>query len=165
MTIEPGLHMMCGKIASGKSTLAEQIRNDLGAVLIAEDAWLHALYAEQMTSVADYVRCMGLLRSVIGPHVVSLLRAGVSVVLDFQANTLEARAWMRGLIEDAGVEHCLHVLETPDAMCLERLRSRNATGEHPFSVSEDQFWQVTRHFVAPSSEEGFCLKVHRPIGP
>lgn len=41
------LHMLCGMIASGKSTMAAQLGATTGTVLIAEDAWLDAL--PQMT--------------------------------------------------------------------------------------------------------------------
>ena len=54
-------------------------------VLIAEDAWLGALYADQMASGADYLRCSARLRGIMGPHVAGLLEAGVSVALDFPA--------------------------------------------------------------------------------
>ena len=87
----PTLHLMCGKIASGKSTLSAQLAASEQAIVISEDTWLNALYHDHLSSIADYVQCMSKLRSIIGPHVVSLLNSGVSVVLDFQANTIESR--------------------------------------------------------------------------
>jgi predicted kinase len=45
------LHMMCGKIASGKSTLSAQLAREGAAVVIAEDAWLDVLFADQMQSI------------------------------------------------------------------------------------------------------------------
>lgn len=149
------LHMIFGKIASGKSTLAQRLAEADRTVLLAEDAWLRSLYGDEMRSVADFLRCSKALRHCVGPHVVDLLRAGVSVVLDFQANTVESRAWMRSLFEQAGSAHLLHVLDVPDALCLERLRARNAAGVHPFSATEAQFWEVSKHVVLPGAEEGF----------
>ena len=159
----PVLHMMCGKIASGKSTLAQDLARAEGAVLISEDTWLHALYGDEMRTVADFVRCSRQLRQAIGPHVVDMLRAGVSVVLDFQANTLDSRAWMRGLFEEAGVAHRLHLLDVPDEVCLARLRARNAAGDHAFAVTDAQFHQVSKHFVAPAVEEGFDVVTHKAV--
>jgi predicted kinase len=154
------LHMMCGKIASGKSTLSAQLAREGAAVVIAEDAWLDVLFADQMQSISDYVRCAAKLREVIGPHVVSLLTAGVSVVLDFQANTVQSRDWMRGLLEQSGAADRLHVLDVPDAVCLARLRARNAQGDHPFAATEEQFWHLSKHFAWPSADEGFEIVVH-----
>lgn len=156
----PVLHMLCGKIASGKSTLAAQLAQHSNTVLIAEDAWLHALFADDLDTVEDYVRCSAKLRGAIGPHVCALLQAGVSVVLDFAANTPRQRRWLRDIIEQTGVSHCLHVLDVPDEACLARLRVRNATGQHPFAVTDGQFCEVTSHFTAPGAAEGFRVLHH-----
>ena len=107
----PTLHMLCGKIASGKSTMAAQLGATPGTVLIAEDSWLDALFADELHSLKDYVRCSSKLQSVMGPHVVALLNAGVSVVLDFPANTVAQRAWMREIIASTEAAHQLHVFD------------------------------------------------------
>lgn len=91
----PTLHLLCGKIASGKSTLAAKLSNESGTVLIVEDEWLGALFADQMSTGADYLHHSSKLRTVIAPHVSAVLRAGVSVVLDFVASTLAQRRWMQ----------------------------------------------------------------------
>jgi predicted kinase len=158
------LHMMCGKIAAGKSTLAARLAAAPGTVLLVEDAWLGALFADRMTSGADYIRYAAKLRQVMGPHVAALLEAGVSVVLDFPANTRESRAWMRGLLEASGAAHRLHLLETPDALCLARLSARNARGDHPFTVSEAQYHRFSRYFDPPAPDEGFTVVTHRAPG-
>lgn len=158
--ISPTLHMLCGKIAAGKSTLAAKLGSANGTVLLAEDDWLSALFSNEMSSPSDYVRCSSKLRKIMGPHVVSLLNAGVSVVLDFPANTLDQRAWMREVIEASSASHQLHVLNTPDELCLARLRERNARSEHAFAVTEEQYFRFSRYFVAPSADEGFNLVVH-----
>ncbi|MYM54170.1 AAA family ATPase [Thalassovita mangrovi] len=156
----PTLHMLCGKIAAGKSTLSSRLEGQDGTVLIAEDDWLNALFAEEMATAADYVRYAAKLRQAMGPHVAALLNAGVSVVLDFPANTVENRAWMRGILQATGAAHQLHVLDVPDEVCLARLRARNAQGDHPFAATEAQFRQFSKHYVAPSPEEGFDVVVH-----
>lgn len=157
----PTLHMFCGKMASGKSTLASELARADATVLISEDDWLHALYSEEMSSVADYVRCTSKLRKIMGPHVVSLLDAGVSVVLDFQANTIEARRWMQEILAASQANHQLHVFDMPDEICIARLKERNAKGEHPFAATEAQFHQITQYFVPPSAQEGFTIVHHR----
>lgn len=155
------LHLLCGKIAAGKSTLTATLGAASDAVVISEDVWLSRLYPE-MATVADYVRCSARLRDAVGPHVVDLLNAGLSVVLDFPANTLANRAWMKGLFEAAGADHQLHYLEVADEVCKARLRERNAQGDHAFAASDEQFDLITSYFVAPRVEEGFNVVIHRP---
>lgn len=159
------LHLFCGKIAAGKSTLAARLSQDDGTVLISEDDWLAALFAEEMSTAKDYVRCASKLRKIMGPHVASLLNAGVSVVLDFQANTVESRMWVRGILNQTSADHQFHVLAPPDELCLTRLRARNAGGDHPFSVSEAQFHQINAYFVPPTPDEGFNLVLHDQTPP
>ena len=92
----------------------------------------------------------------------SLLRAGLDVVLDFHANTVARRAWMKGIVERSGASHRLHWLDVPDATCLERLHARNARGEHRYVVDDATFATFTRFFVPPGPDEGFDVVVHRP---
>lgn len=149
------LHLVCGKIAAGKSTLTAQLASAPMTVLVSEDAWLSALYPGEIASLADYVRCTGRLRGVMGVHIEALLRAGLSVVLDFPANTPASRNWMRAIFTNAGAAHCLHYLNVPDEECKRRLRQRNAGGLHAFQTSDAQFDEITRYFVAPTADEGF----------
>ncbi len=97
----------------------------------------------------------------MGPHVASLLNEGISVVLDFQANTIEARSWMRGILEQTKASHKLHVLCVSDEICIARLRARNAAGNHPFALTEEQFSQLSKHFILPTRDEGFDIIIHK----
>lgn len=160
----PILHMLCGKIAAGKSTLAAGLASAPGSVLIAEDDWLNTLFAEELVSLPDYVRCSSKLRRIMAPHVAALLNAGASVVLDFPANTVEQRAWMRSILEKTTAAHQLHLLDAPDEVCLTRLRMRNSQGDHPFAVTEAQFRQFSSHFLAPTRDEGFNVVRHEDCG-
>ena len=157
---QPTLQIVCGKIASGKSTLSSQLAAEQGTVLVAEDDWLNVLFADELHSLEDFVRCSGKLRDIMGTHVGALLESGISVVLDFAANTRGQRRWFMGIVEATGVPHKVHFLDVSDDVCLARLRARNAFGDHPFEVTDDHFWEFTRHFTAPSEDEGFTIVRH-----
>ena len=153
----PTMHLVCRKIASGKSTLSIRLASAAQTVHISEDSLLAQLYPGQIASLADYAACAARLRAAIAPLCLQMLQAGASVVLDFPANTPASRAWMRELFQQAGTPHVLHYLDVTDAECKARLRQRNASGLHPFSTSEAQFDDITRHFVPPAASEGFHL--------
>ena len=53
------------------------------------------------------------------------------------------------------------MLDVPDEVCKQRLRARNAGGEHQFQVSDAEYEQFTAHFVPPGAEEGFNVIVHK----
>jgi len=154
------LYLLCGKIAAGKSTLARRLAARPGTLLISEDHWTSTLFADDLKTIEDYGRYSARLRAAMAPHVVDILRQGLSVVLDFPANTVRNREWMRSLIAQADVAHELHHLDVPDTVCRQRLRQRNAGGAHPFQVSDAEYDQFTRYFVAPGPDEGFNVVVH-----
>jgi predicted kinase len=158
--MENKLYLVCGKIAAGKSRLCGKLGQETGAVVLSEDAWLGTLFGAEMATVADYGLYSKRLRAVIGPHVVALLQTGVSVVMDFPANTFEQRAWLKELSDQAGVAHELHFLDVAEDVCKERLVQRNAKGEHPFVVTEEQFDLVSGYFRRPSEDEGLVVVVH-----
>ena len=157
---DPILYLVSGKIAAGKSTLARELAGRPSTVLVSEDQWLSALYPDEMTTIENYMKYSMRLREIMGVHVQSLLQNGVSVVLDFPANTTGLRTWMRGIFEAAGVRHELHYLDVPDGVCKERLTQRNRNGTHEFTPSSDEFNRITSYFEPPTAEEGFNLTVH-----
>ncbi|CAK7018732.1 AAA family ATPase [Morganella morganii] len=151
------LHFLCGKIASGKSTLAQQLVRGQQAVLLSEDTWLAVLYPGQITQLTDYIEKSSLLKSALELHLVTLLRQGVTLVLDFPANTPVQRRWLKGLAEQAGCSYCCHVLDVGDEECKRRLAARNLSGENPFTTSAEQFDLITAHFSYPSEEEELVI--------
>jgi len=155
--VKPTLHLLCGKIASGKSTLSAQLGALPGSVIVSEDDWLAALYANEMQSVADYIQCSSKLRSAMKPHLVALLNAGLSVVLDFPANTRTQREWMMSIIKESGADNRLHYLNVSDEVCRARLHVRNVAGAHDFAATDQQFDTITSYFSEPTVDEGFDI--------
>jgi predicted kinase len=98
----PTLYLLCGKIAAGKSTLARRLAARPVTLLISEDHWTSKLFADDLRTIDDYGRYSARLRAAMGPHIVDILRQGLSIVLDFPANTVGNRKWMRSLIEESG---------------------------------------------------------------
>lgn len=117
------------------------------SVLLSEDHLLSRLDPGEVTTREDYVRTARRLRQALEPHVEDLLRHNLNVVLDFQADTPTARAWMRSLFEGAGAEHQLHYVMASDDTCKERLRCRSEAALHEYHVSEAEFDLFTSYFV------------------
>lgn len=151
------LHLFCGKIASGKSTLAAQLAEPAGAVLIAEDEWLSTLFPEEIKTISDLQVRSRRLEKLLAPHVRQLLIGGVDVVLDFHGNTKARRDWMRTILKDLDTQHVFHLLEATDDLCKARLRKRNDSGTHPYEVSDEIFDEFTRYFDPPKADEGWNI--------
>src|SRR5262249_15886727 len=60
------LHFICGKAASGKTTLARELAARHAAVMFGEDEWLALLDAE-INTLADHVRHSKRLKAVLAP--------------------------------------------------------------------------------------------------
>src|SRR5258707_4351187 len=153
------LYLLGGKICAGKSTLARHP----ATLLISMDHWMATLFPTENKTIDDFARLSARLRAAVGPHVVDILQQGLSVVLDFPANTMSDRSWTRSLITKADVAHELHVLDIPDAICKERLRQRNESGvSTPMKSAKPHTICSRSHFVLPTPDEGFNVIVHAP---
>jgi len=151
------LHLISGKIAAGKSTLAARLAAENGGVVIAQDFWLSTLYPGEIVDLAGYRRASERLRAAIAPLIVAMVKGGQAVVLDFPANTVVSRAWMKQLADEAGIVAQLHFLDPSDEECRARMHARNASGTHPYHVDDATFDQFTAHFVPPGDDEGFAI--------
>jgi len=167
MSTAPTLHFFCGKAGAGKTTVAARLAQDHSAILISEDIWLMRLFGDQMKVFDDYIRFSMRLKSVVGPLAVDLLKAGHSVVLDFQANTKVSRSWFRSVFEQAGAAHVLHFVSASDEACLARIASRNVErpeGSH--HLTEEDFVHVSSFFQAPEETEGLHVQIYvSPVKP
>ncbi len=155
------LHFFCGKMASGKSTLARKLTKEHNAILLVEDEWLLQLYPQEITDISSYIRYAEKLKGVLSGHVQNLLVRGVSVVLDFPANTINQRRWFREIFEAANVRHTLHHLDVSDMVCKQQLikRSRDKLEGSAFTT-EAEFDAITKYFQAPVSSEDFNVMTH-----
>jgi len=155
------LFFLSGKMASGKSTLAKRLAERENAILFVQDEWLDALYPNLIVNVASYIEYSGRINRTLRLYVVELLKRGTAVVLDFPGNTLNQRAWFRSIIEEAGADHELHFLDTPDDICKAQLKARSAhlPPGTKWTTDED-FDLIASHFRAPGPDEGFNVVVH-----
>ena len=155
------LLFLCGKMAAGKSTLARKLAAQEDAVLLVQDALLDTLYPGAIVNVATYLEYSGRVNRMVAPQVAEILARGVSVVLDFPGNTRNQRAWFRGIIDRAGVDHELHFVNTSDDVSKAQLRERSAhlPPGTPWT-SEADFDLIASHFTPPAADEGFIVIVH-----
>ncbi len=148
-------------MAAGKSTLARTLAVREHAVLLVQDDFLHALFPGEITDISEFVKYSSRLQNALTPLVCAFLSKGISVVLDFPANTKMQRAWFRELIGRAHVEHELHFVDASDALCKSQLRQRSA-GLPPGALwtRDADFDAITAYFQPPSEDEHFHVVRH-----
>ena len=161
--MQPGtLHFISGRLAAGKTTLARKLAAEHHAVLFCEDIWLSKL-SDGISSFEDYLKWSRRCRSVMGPLIVDILKAGASVVLDFAGNRIDERAWARSLSEEARSSHVLHFLSVDEEECLRRLQLRNQLkpeGLYFATTTEADFRSICKYFQVPENEEGLTITTY-----
>jgi predicted kinase len=156
------LFFLCGKMAAGKSTLARRLAARENAMLFEQDHWVETLFPNMIVNVATYIEYSGRINRLIAPIVVDVLKRGTSVVMDFPGNTVNQRAWFRSIIDQAGAQHELHFVDTPDDVCKAQLKARSAHLPPGTKwTTEEDFELISSHFRAPLPDEGFNVVLHR----
>ncbi|AFZ01351.1 AAA family ATPase [Calothrix sp. PCC 6303] len=154
------LIFFCGKMGAGKSTLSRQISQELNGILLSEDDWLSTLYPEEIKNFDDYLKYANRLKPLLISHIRNILNSGVSVVMDFPANTKNQRAWFKNIFLTENIPHRLIYLEIDDKICIEQIAKRRETNpERSVFDTEEVFRHVTSFFQPPSADEGFSIEV------
>lgn len=149
------LFFFCGKMGAGKSTRSKTLAAEHRAVLLSEDDWLAAHYPDQIKGFDDYLTYSRRIKPFVRSLVENILQSGTDVVMDFPANTVQQRAWFKGLCADVGCGHELVFLDLTDDECLAQIAKRRV--EQPDRAEFDTeavFRHVTQFFEAPTDAEG-----------
>ena len=164
MSTAAKLIFLCGKMAAGKSTLAKDLAEREHAILLVQDEFLDKLFPGEISDIPAFVTRYSHLKEALTPVICALLSKGISVVLDFAANTKNQRAWFRLLFESTSAHHELHFIDASDTFCKTQLEIRSKhLPDGTRWTTEAEFDAVTAYFQAPSEGEGFKV-VHHPRG-
>lgn len=117
------VYLVCGKLCCGKSTYAEQLKEEHKAVILSADEIMLAvfgLYAgEKHDEYAANVRAYLFEKSL------EFIQAGVSVILDWGFWTKDARREAKAFYQSRSIECQLHYLDISDAVWRARIDQRN----------------------------------------
>ena len=151
---QPTLFLTCGLPGSGKSTLATRLEQEVPALRLTADEWLHELYPTITTAEAEE----GALRSRVEPLQWKLalraLQLGCDVVLDWGLWSREERDLYRTGARDAGARVVLCLLDPPVDELWARLSRRNA--DRPFGafeITKEALLRWAKLFQRPTAEE------------
>ncbi|SET57093.1 AAA domain-containing protein [Nitrosomonas marina] len=138
--------------------MSQEISKNTNAVLISEDEWLGSLYPNQISGLNDYIKLSKLLKPQIKNLVQAILQTGADVVMDYPANTLAQREWLKSIFSEIDAPHELIFIDLPNDICLKQIEKRRL--ENPDREKTDtieMFEVVTKHFLGPTSQEGFNI--------
>ena len=117
------VYMMCGKICSGKSTHAAELRALHQAVVLSVDEITLALFGQDAGDKHDdYVERA---ERYLYQKSVEIIRDGINVVLDWGFWTKEERAYARQYYKERNIEWELHYIDISRQEWLKRIDKRN----------------------------------------
>ncbi len=142
----PRLSVICGLPGAGKTTRAIALARATGAVRLCPDEWLVAMGI----SLVDYAIRFRLQDHMI-LHGETLLRAGVSVIVEFGSWSRGERETIRQIAVRADATTELHFVDAPLPELARRVRERG--GPDAKSLLEDVLLKFPEKFERPSADE------------
>ena len=154
------VHVLCGPVAAGKTTLAKRLADELPALRLSRDEWMLRLYGlpyDDPRCVAALDPCTALMWDVA----LATLRLGTSVVLDWNHWSRERRAEARARAQAAGFDVVVHYLDVPVDVAVERARARReAAPVDAHVVDDDGVRHLATIFEPPAPSEGLEIVRH-----
>lgn len=115
--------LICGKICSGKSTYAAQLRRRYNAIVLSIDEIMLALFDQHVGDKHDeYVERT---ENYLFNKSLELTETGATVILDWGFWTKEEREYARIFYESRGIECEFHYIDIDDETWHTRLAKRN----------------------------------------
>ena len=119
----PKVYLMCGKICSGKTTHANQLRTEHRAVVLSVDEITLALFGQDAGDQHDtYVERA---ENYLYHKSLEILESGINVVLDWGFWTKQERDYARDFYGSRNVEYEFHYIDISDSEWEKHLRQRN----------------------------------------
>lgn len=147
--------MICGKICSGKSTYANQIRMKNNAVLLSVDEIMLAVFGQDAGS--DHDKYTGSIQKFLFDKSIELIELGVNVILDWGFWTKDSRRFAREFYHKHNIECEFHYIDISDEIWKQRLKTRNSVisaGEtNAYFVDENLAKKCDLLFEAPNKDE------------
>lgn len=157
----PSVHVMCGLVGAGKTTLARELAASFSAVRFSRDEWMIRLYALSYDDPA-YAGRLSSCTDLMWDVATSVLQIGVPVVLDWNHWSREQREGARVRAEAAGFETIVHFLDVPLSTALSRVEGRNlAETPNTHRISADDVRHFETIFEVPDENELISIVVHR----
>jgi len=154
VTRAPTLYLTCGLPGSGKTTLARRLEQEVPALRLTADDWLHELYPDITTSEAEAGPFRSRVERLQWMTALRALELGCNVVLDWGVWAREERDLYRAGAREVGARVVLCLLDPPVDELWNRLSRRNA--DRPFGVFEITNAELLRWselFQRPTADE------------
>ncbi|MBQ3086912.1 MAG: ATP-binding protein [Clostridia bacterium] len=149
------VYLICGKICSGKSTYAEQLRVQNNAVLLSTDEITLALFGQHCGDNHDaYVERT---QNYLFNKSLELIEVGINVILDWGFWMKEERDYAREFYNSRNIDCEFHYIDISDETWKVRLKKRNseviAETTSAYYIDDNLAEKFAAIFEVPSEDE------------
>ena len=145
--------LLCGLPGSGKTTFAGGLEQR-GAVRFSPDEWTLKLYGAHMTRELFDTR-LQICKDLILSLTETLLKAGVSVTLDFGLWTRKERSRLKTWAQERSLSYTFYYFDVPLETLWTRLEARNRNlPEGTFEIDREMLELFAGWFEPPEEAEG-----------
>lgn len=147
---------ICGKICSGKTYYANQIKNELNAVILSTDEATFDLIDNEQGEF--YNTFANRVNKYLMKKTVEIVNAGCNVILDWGFWTREERKLTSEYFNKAGIEVEWHYIDIEQSRWQQLIEERNTknkngNGGSAFYVDEGLLNKLLSKFETPSKDE------------
>jgi predicted kinase len=163
MSVEPRptVHLLCGLVCAGKTTLAKQLAVEFRAIRFSRDEWMLRLYGLRHDDT-EYVAALTPCTLLIWDVAIDALRLGQSVIMDWNHWNPERRSESRDRARTAGFDTVLHHLDVPLEVAVTRARQRLAAAPaDSHAIDEAGVRHFATIFQPPTAGEQLTIITHR----
>jgi predicted kinase len=122
--MKPTIHLLCGRIGSGKTTFAKKLEQDVSAVRFTHDEWVHRLYGHTPPE-ESYSEIFVRVENQIWETAEAFVHKGADVILDFGFWSRESRDVARDRALAAGAVAKFYSMSCPRRIALDRTLKRS----------------------------------------
>jgi predicted kinase len=159
---QPTVHMLCGFICSGKTTLARKLEKESKAIIFCPDEWMVQLFGQEHSDQCG-ITYVPAVRALMSRTYEKLLKLEIDVILDDGFWRKADRNNMRKRAAELGAQSKLYFLACPKDILMQRLQKRNAERKpDSLVVSEAKFEVSWKYFEPPGADEEFELIESNP---
>ena len=152
------VHLVIGPVGSGKSTFARGLCRERRAVRLTLDEWFRTLFSPDRPQegwISWYVERAARCVQQLWRTAQEISASGTEVVLEIGLLQRTEREQFYALVEEAGVELTVHVVDAPRDVRRERVLRRNLERGETFSmvVPPEVFELVSDRWQPPDEDE------------
>lgn len=149
------VYLICGKLCSGKTWYAKQLRDEVGGVILSCDEIMFALFDGELGDRHDDMATR--VKQYFFAKSLEIVHAGANVILEWGFWTAAWRRDARAFYLEHGVPCQLHYMDVENSAWLKQIEKRNdavkAGLSNTYVVDEGLLKKLESLFEVPSEDE------------